>query len=463
MKQIFRIVESLAAIFSFLVISSCTDSTATLGLDMMPPSDTVKVFYDSYNVSTESFLIKEPLLARTSRSYLGQFTDPETGLTARADFIAQYHITESASGNLFPDDIENDSVTSIDVRLYIDQFIGDSLANFRVSVYDLDNDLDPEEDYYTNIDPNDYIDEDSEPMASKWYTLSDRSITELARTSSGYVRNIRIPLPREIGQQIYDAYSIDRTNFTSTYKWLHSGLPCSKGLYFKLEYGEGAVAYVYLTQIRINYRYYDDKSKKVVDGVTIMSSTEEVIEVTNFSSDDLTELLDEYGVTYLKTPAGVFTQVTLPISRLSMTDSINSASLSFTRYNDTSGERFKLGIPQTLLLVRLDDYKNGFFEKYRLADSNTSYVTTFNANTNTYTFSNIARLISKCLDERKNGKITQNYDKVLLIPVAATYDTSKKLVKLNHDFSFNQARLVKDTKLNVIYSRFGSAISDDDD
>jgi hypothetical protein len=113
--------------------------------------------------------------------------------------------------------------------------------------------------------------------------------------------------------------------------------------------------------------------------------------------------------------------------------------------------------------VRLDEYNNGFFEKYRVADNKTSYVTTFSATGNTYTFSNIAQLINKCIKEKKSGKASANYNKVLLIPVTTTYDTSKNLVKLNHDFSFNQARLVKNTSLNIIYSRFGSAEEKDND
>ncbi len=455
MKQIAAAFECLIVILSFFIVCSCTDGTSTLGVDMMPASDTLKVFYNSYSVPTESYLVTEPILARTSTSYLGQFTDPETGTAAKADFITQYHITESATGNLFPDKITNDYVNAIEVHLYISEFIGDSLATFKVSVYDLDTDLDPDADYYTDIDPTDYYDETAEPLATKWYTLSDRIISENDRTASSYQRHIRIALPREVGQQIYDAYKADKSNFTSTYKWLHSGVPCSKGLYFKLEYGEGAVAYVYITQIRITYKYYDDHLKKETEGLTLMSSTEEVIEVTNFDNDDLSTLASDGSCTYVKTPAGLFTQVTLPIDKLSTTDTINSASISFTRYNDTTTDRFKLGIPKTLLMVRYDDFKNGFFEKYSVANDQTSFITTFSNTSNTYTFTNIARLITRCLEEKRTGKASENYNKVLLIPVVTTYDTSKKLVKLSHDFSFNQARLVKNTGLNVIYSRFG--------
>ena len=420
---------------------------------MMPASDTLKVFYNSYTANTQTYEVTEPILARTSTSYLGQFTDPETGTSMKADFIVQYHITE-LSGGLFPDNVVDDYVTEMEVLLYVNSFIGDSLASFKVSVYDLDTGLDSNADFYTDIDPTDYYDETSAPLASKWYTLSDRILEQSDREASGYLRSIRISLPREVGQAIYDAYKADKSKFSSTYQWLNSGLPCSKGLYFKLEYGEGAVAYIDFTEVRIKFNSYDEYGNEV-SKYTSLSSTEEVIEVTSFEGSDLSQLAADASCTYVKSPAGLFTQVTLPIDQLSVTDTINSASISFTRYNDTADSQFKLGIPQTLLMVRYDDYKNGFFEKYYVADDKTSYVTTFSSSNNSYTFSNIARLISVCLNERLSGTNSANYDKVLLIPVVTTYDTSKNLVNLNHDFGFNQVRMVKDTELNVIYSRFG--------
>ena len=119
---------------------------------------------------------------------------------------------------------------------------------------------------------------------------------------------------------------------------------------------------------------------------------------------------------------------------------------------------FKLSIPQRILLVRLDDYLNGFFENYRVADGITSYLTSFNSARNTYEFSNIARLITTIKHEKKMGTATANADKVLLIPVATTYDKSGNLVRLAHDFSLSSAKLVGGTanpvELNVIYSRY---------
>ena len=63
--------------------------------------------------------------------------------------------------------------------------------------------------------------------------------------------------------------------------------------------------------------------------------------------------------------------------------------------------------------------------------------------------------------ELRDGSATANYNKVLLIPVEPTFESStvstKNLVKLCHDFSMTSARLVggnTPVKLEIIYSKF---------
>ena len=291
----------------------------------------------------------------------------------------------------------------------------------------------------------------------KWFTLSDRTIEDEDRWSGDYYRSINISLPKSIGQTIYDDYLKNPSHFENTTAWVNSGLPGSKGFYFKLESGDGAIAYIDVSQFNINFNYYDENYKKDTLGTCQFASTEEVIQATRFENSGLEELMENKEATYLKTPAGIFTMLTLPIDSIHTNDTINSASITLTRYNSTVNSEFKLGIPQTLLMVRLDDYENGFFEKYQVSDNESSYVTSFNSSYNTYTFSNISRLLIKCMNEKKNGTATENWNKVLLIPVSATYDSSTKLIRMTHDFSMSSARLVggKDkVEMDVIYSKF---------
>ena len=440
---------------ALLVLIACDDNTATLGVDMMPKSDLVTKNYQVYDVTTESYPVGDAVLARTTMSYLGRFTDPETNTTVKSDFMAQFHIDE---GFTIQDNVQNDSCTRFDLRLIIDNYVGDSLQNFHLSVYELNKPLDPNADYYTNINPADYYDTNAEPIASKWFTINDRTITDNERWSAAYNNNILVRLPDSLGTRIIRDYKAHPEHFTNTSTWQKSGNPCSKGLYFKLEYGDGAMAYIDLVQLNIFYRYYDDYINRDTVSMASFASTDAVVQATHFENSNLDKLLNDKSATYLKSPAGIFTLATIPADQIDVRDTINSAKLTLTRYNDVVESPFKLDIPKTVLLVRLDDYLNGFFENYQINNGKDSYLATFNSSTNTYQFSNIARLVTRMAKEKKEGKATENWNKVLIIPVEPTKDSSGNIVKLNDDFSMNSARLVggeaNKVKLEVIYSNF---------
>ena len=438
-----------------MALLSCDDNTDTLGVDMMPVGDLVTNEYKTYDVNTQSYAVGDSILARTDLSYLGKYTDAETGTTVKSDFLCQFNCGENFD---LPEKIEKDSCVRLDLRLFISDFVGDSLASFKISVYELNKQLDPEEDYYTNIDPEKFCDMSARPLATKWYTISDRTITYSTRWSSDYSKNIRVSLPTDIGTKILRDYRSNPEHFANTAAWLESGNPCSKGLYFKLEYGDGAMAYIDIVQFNIYFNYYDEDYKKDTLGVCSFAATDAVVKASRFENSNLDRLMDDREAAYLKTPAGIFTLATIPIEEINAQDTINSAKLTFTRYNDTTQEKFKLSIPQTVLLVRLDDYLDGFFENYQISNSKDSYLTTFDSSTNTYVFNNVARLLKTMVEERRNGKASENWNKVLLIPVKTTKDSSGNIVKLNHDFNMGYTKLVggesNKVKMEVLYSKF---------
>ena len=218
------------------------------------------------------------------------------------------------------------------------------------------------------------------------------------------------------------------------------------------------MAYISLVQMNLFFHYYDDFLQRDTVSMASFAATDAVVEATHFKNSNLDKLLTDKSATYLKSPAGIFTLATIPADQINVQDTINSAKLTLTRYNDVVRGAFKLNTPKTVLLVRLDDYLNGFFENYQINDSKESYLATFNSNTNTYQFSNIARLVTRMAKEKQQGKATENWNKVLIIPVEPTKDSNGNIVKLNHDFSMSSARLVggnaNKVKLEVIYSNF---------
>ena len=95
MKLTMKLTHLFALIAAVLTFISCDDDTATLGVDMMPASDILTKSYKVYDVTTESYAVGDSVLARTTMSYFGRFTDPETGTTIKSDFLAQFHCDEN--------------------------------------------------------------------------------------------------------------------------------------------------------------------------------------------------------------------------------------------------------------------------------------------------------------------------------------------------------------------------------
>lgn len=453
--NLIRLYTATLLVLLGVVFVSCDDNTDTMGGDIMPSTDLTIKESKAYDVFTQSYSAGNSVLARSNMSYLGRFTDPETGTIIKSDFITQFNSNKSFG---FPDSIVDNYVTSVDLQLYVKNYIGDSLASFKLSVYPLNTVLDPDKKYYTDIDPKEYCDITVKPLAEKWYTIIDQTVPESQRWSSQYYDKIQIKLDREIGQEMYNLYKKSPETFENTESWVNSDITGSKGFYFKLESGDGAMAYIDIALLNVHFKYYDDSLKCDTSAYCQLAATEEIIQVTRFENSNLDALLADNNATYLKSPAGIFTMATLPVEQLNFNDTINSAAITFTRYNDRVKNDFKLEIPQSLLMVRLDDYKDGFFEKYKVSDNETSYLATFDKKTNTYKFSNISHLLKTMIKEKNNGEATDDYNKVLLIPVEVTYDSSNKIVRLCHDFSMTSARLVggetTPIKLSVVYSKF---------
>ena len=197
-----------------------------------------------------------------------------------------------------------------------------------------------------------------------------------------------------------------------------------------------------------------------------------------YNSDLLTEKANEKGWTYLKSPAGIFTQATLPYDEIYTqlaNDTLNGARLTFTNYRQDNSHAFSMEAPTRVLLVRKQEYKK-FFENNELTDDITSYLATHNSSgTNQYVFTNIARLVTTCINEKQQAREAAgsnwdeeqwmrdnpDWDKVLLIPVSITVDPSngERITGIQHGLQPGDAKLQggpegERLKLEVTYTRF---------
>ena len=455
------------------LFAACDDNTGSLGESMMPSEDNISIDQTTYNATSRSLLAGDSILAKTSTAYLGRYTDPTYG-TFEADFLAQFHCVEDFQ---FPEEgVAGDTAVSAEVRLYVTSFFGDPNSPNHLSVYPLNKVLEEGKNYYTDLNPEEYYDATQAPLASRPYTAEDKTLPDSITDDYNHLSYIRVQLPRQFGTDIIKKYYENPANFANSETFINN---VCKGMYFKCDHGDGSILYVQQAQLNISFKYFIKSSSGKVDSlVTVIAQfagTQEVVQANRFQADkeQLEKLVNEDGsCTYLKTPAGIFTELTLPLDEIAENhinkgDTLNSVKLTITRYNesanDSEGASFKMGVPQTILMLRKKDMYT-FFEKNQVADNKTSYLAMFNASYNTYTFNNMSQLITNCINEKNdaNGQVDEDWNKVVLIPVVTTKDNTGNVVTIRHNLNLTSARLMggfnpgNELPVRVTFSKFNN-------
>jgi hypothetical protein len=444
---------------------SCDDSTTGIGDTLIGGNDSIPAGQAIYQVSTRSLLV-DSVYARTSTAYLGRYTDPQFG-EFTADFITQFYSTDDFE---FPDSLKE--VTGLYLYLQYTEFFGDSLNAMRLQVDTL-NKVIPETDkrtFYTSLDPTEFIDTQAKPIAEKAYAAAG-SGTDIYDTLSTRYYTQSIKLPTALGKYMYAKYEEDPNNYKDAEAFIKNVL---KGVYVRCTHGDGTLLYVSSVQLRMNFNYLIESSTgqtdSLVAGTTFFASTKEIIQANRFTnSEKLKELVEEKGHTYLKTPAGIVTEATLPMEEIyeqHQRDTLNAAAITFTRYNEVTDKAYPLAVPSYLLMIRKADLYT-FFEKNSTYDGITSYLASFASSSNTYTYDNIARLITYCLEEKRKGELTDpawtthnpDWNKVVLIPVKTVTDASSNIIGVQNALDMESARLVGgeggDTlPLQILYTQF---------
>lgn len=488
--------RSLAALLLLItILTACDDTTESIGASLTDNMDHLQITTDTFSITTRS-IIADSVLSRNTTGYLGKIKDPETGAYITGDFMMQFNTLEDY---FFPtkdsieskDELGNVYVDSCEIRLYYDDFYGDSLAAMKLSVYELAKPYEEGQNYYSNYDPFEqgYIREDG-IVKSKMYALTNMGLSDSLRKSSSYSPNIRIPLNdpytdkdgktyKNYGTYILQKYYENPEITKNSYNFIHQICP---GFYVKILEGLGSMATIYNSQLNLYFRYRskytrDNTTKDTIYvGTTTFAGTEEVLQHTHITNDKQTisTLAADNSCTYLKTPAGIFTEMTLPVDEIVYNhenDTLNTAKITLSRINNNTHGDYTLSTPSTLLIVEKDSMYT-FFESSKIADNKLTYLSTF-AN-NGYTFNNISGLIRHMAEAKEKGlqsnpnwlALHPDWNKVVLVPVSTEYVTvgqNQVLAKVSHDMSMTSTRLVggsanpnQPIRISVIYSKFSN-------
>lgn len=468
-----------------IIFTSCDDNTGEIGSLITDDIDRLEISTDTFTVTSRS-AIAGPVLSKNTTGYIGKVRDPETKAYLSSSFMTQFYTPENFT---FPN---KDSIQSIDrfgqitadscdIRLYYTNYFGDSLATMKLAAYELSRPVPDTKKYYTDFNPEgEYIDANA-MKTTKAYTLVDLNVDASTRYGSDYMPSIRVPLDSTYGTKIMKAYYEHPEYFKNSYTFIKNVVP---GFYFKATSGIGSMAYISLSQLNVYFKHKTTytksdgtKSDTIYNAMATFPGTEEVLQTTDIQNDEaaIQRMANETEWTYIKSPAGIFTEMTLPVNEIvekqyrgddgniysHKNDTINSAKVVLTRINNTQDSKYTLDPPQTLLMLPKGEVK-AFFENNSLIDYKTSFLASYSSTNNTYTFNNIGSLITHMYNQA--DKSNADWNKVMLVPVTVTYDSSSgvtQIISITHNMSMTSTRLVGgdnskygDIKISVIYSRF---------
>lgn len=482
-RFIHQIRLALTALFVGTVLMACDDDTSLIGSDIMPGGDYITTQDTVFRLTSQSILV-DSVLANTANSYLGCIVDPETHTKTTCSFLAQYHMMENFQfpdrDKIFCDESGLPVADSCDIRIFFDEYYGDSLSVMKLHVMELDTERTLEENvsYYTNIDPEKFVNPDGKNHFTFAYAAND-----LARPGATNP-SIVVRLPKEYGTYILRKYYENPDYFKNSYNFIHNVCP---GFYFKTTGSVGSMINSYISTLDIFFRFQQGDS--LVDGMHRMAATEEVIQSTHVDNripEDMVKPTNPY--TYLKSPTGIFTEITLPVGDVvageHYSDTINNANIILRCFAQNTENRL-LSPPENVLMVRKADMYR-FFEKEKLPDNETSFITTLDETNNSYIFSNIGQLLTILRNERdaatgvkltddevvRNAKYADweaqnpDWNKVVIIPVHADYTTStnsygsttKTLQRVRNEMGLSSVKLEgganSSLQMTVVYSRF---------
>lgn len=446
-------------VIAALTFAACDDTTEGIGGSITNKIDNINISNSAFNVTTKS-IVADSVLSRNNTGLIGKMKDPETGNYVKGDYMTQLSVLPTFSVDTL-DYIKQANKGSIEadscyLLVSYNASYGDTIAPMKVTAYEMTRPMSEDKEYYSNYDAfkEGWVSENNQHWSSN-YNLSNTSD----------VKNFKIYLNKKYkkdgktyknyGSYIMQTYAEHPEYFKTNYKFLHNVCP---GFYIKNVGGTGNMAKIWNTELIFYWtrkKTINTDSTAVSIGYNRFDGTEEVLQLNKIENDteNLKKLAskDQEKCTYLKSPAGIFTEVTLPIEDIMKgheKDTLNTATISFPRLNNENEDNpYNFATPSTILMVQKDSLQS-FFEKSKLADSRTSYTASYSSTgiyKNAYTFQNIANLVSAMYKNKGKG---ENWNKVVLVPVnviTTTQGYTTVISKINHDMSLASTRLIVGT------------------
>ena len=488
---------------------SCDEDTANIGTSLTSENDRLTVTTHSFDVLTQSVAV-DSVFTRERQGYFGKVKDPETGAFVKSEFTTQFNMMESVISDMPKrEDMNKDEFGNIvadscylNILFDVRNSYGDTLAPMKLKISELDKPINNELMHYTNFDPKarGYIRQGG-MQYEKMFSLRDLTVSDSVRnlreanlhrntsttSDNSYYDMLNISLKKPYTDKngvTYNNYGtyILRTLydhpefFKNSYSFVNHVFP---GIHAETIDGTGVMARIMEMNLFV---FFKNKSEdEEFDDFVLMTSTEEVVQTTKVTNDKeaINRLVADNSCTYLKTPAGIFTEVTFPVDEICTThpkDSLLSVQIAFQRQNNLSpATQLTFSVPDKVMLIEKDSL-DSFFQSSKLFNNLYAYQVTLEKNA--YTFTNISNLITRMHHAKENGLKSDpnwvakhpNWNKALLVPVeinsiksytSTIYgtQTNETPISTGNKLGLTSTRLVKGSaeqpiQLKVIYGKF---------
>lgn len=458
---------SILSIFALLIVFvACDDTLKQVGFTVQPEKDKLAISTDSMLLSARTVEV-DSVFSRTKYPVLGEYSDPIFG-SIKSEYMGEFFYTEESSFK------EGATVDSVRLTVSYATLIGDSLTPMRLSVYNLEKSI-PKNKDYTNINPKKFADMSS-PIGSTLFTGKNETYHTEVHGSGNYMQkitvyDIHVPLPKALGESFLEEYQKPNHGFFESADVFRKKFP---GMYITTSFGNSTIMKINITSLYVHYHYLDkggssQKTDTIRTAAFRLNMTPEVTQINYIESNNEKLLIPNDEKAYVKSPVGVNTEVTFPVStiheRLKKQALSQAKLVVYALPEGNENSNVKIAPPAHLLLINKDSL-SGFFEKRKRPDNVTSYIAEFNKLTYSYDFKNISAMINYYKEQNKD-KTSNEYQPFdltyYLVPVDVTFAAGQGGQQSNIPIAvYNQmqpgAAIIdkrpQNLKLDMIFSHF---------
>jgi hypothetical protein len=474
---------TVCGLIAVLFLISCDADTSGLGGSLTPQGDVMTVVNDSCFATSRTIKAADSLIIMSTQCNLGCFTEPVSGSKFEAGFLTQLncmenlHLADSVYGigdHVFPqwfiNKVGEEKPYYAQLQLYYSSYFGDPSNPVRIEVFPLNRMLDPETAYYPDVDPSLFCDLQAKPIASVTVSSLNMQDSDSLRNLTGYYPSITIPLPDSLAKTILESYfDPARKHYFADSRSFMENL--CKGFYIRCSQGDGTVFYIIRSILGVNFKYigFNDDDEPILESrIAEFQGNSEVVQLNSIKWSGLESQLSDNSCTWIRSPFGVLTEITLPIDQMRSDEYVLNAAQLRLSTAVTPSSQYKPSVPSTLLLIRKDKMQE-FFSKNNTADKTESFVANYSSKYGTYTYENIAAMVEKIYSDRadwiaQNGgdnaayeQACPDWNKVVLIPVTASVNSMNAAISYSLDIRMHQVKLIGgDTpiKIKTIRSKF---------